>query len=368
MRTEKSENNFSKNDTLIIKGIAIIFMIYHHCFLSSQRYEGQNVSFYPFSESFINNVALSMKLCVALFVFLSAYSLTLSLKDIDAANMIKSKIVHRYIRTMSGFYFVFILLNIFSLLTNKGWYTKVYGEGILSVLYFFIDGLGLAELFGTPQFIATFWYMSLAQLLIISVPLLLFIYRKYGVLTLYGVSLIISTFFVVDPLNHSYAFYPHYIICISTGIVSADKNLLVKSKLIGSSNYFLKTVKFILLLSCIPAFAYIRLVTRTTPLLGIWEAVISFLIIAFAFNYIAVIPILRGFLKLLGKYSMNIFLVHNFIRVAWYYDFTYSFKHFIIIGLVLLSISFVISYCIEQLKRITKYSKLIDNVERRLLS
>lgn len=80
---EKMDNFlFSKTDTSKVKGIAIIMMIFHHCFLSAARYKGQIVLFMPFSEEFINDFALSMKICVAIFTFLSAYDMTLSYKII----------------------------------------------------------------------------------------------------------------------------------------------------------------------------------------------------------------------------------------------------------------------------------------------
>lgn len=80
---EKMDNFlFSKTDTSKVKGIAIIMMIFHHCFLSAARYKGQIVLFMPFSEEFINDFALSMKICVAIFTFLSACGMTLSYKII----------------------------------------------------------------------------------------------------------------------------------------------------------------------------------------------------------------------------------------------------------------------------------------------
>ncbi len=366
MSIMSNDSSFTKRDTQVVKGVAIIFMIYHHCFLSPERYQGQVVSFWPFSESLINYISLSMKLCVALFVFLSAYALTLNINHIKDPTLLKEKIIHRYLRTMSGFYFVFLTLNLFSILTNKGWYTHVYGTGIKSIAYFIIDGMGLAELFKTPQFIATFWYMSLAQLLIITLPILLLIYKRFGSIVLFGIAILITTFFVVDPSKYTFAFYPHYIICIAFGIVSADKDLLKRFKSLCNGHIFLKMIKLILLLLVITLLVVIRLYTRHTPLLGVWEGILAFLITGVTFEFISDIPLLSSLLSILGKYSMNIFLIHNFIRIAWYYDFTYSFKHFIVIGAVLLSISFVISFIIEKTKVIIRYEKLVDIAEKKL--
>ena len=74
------KENFSKKDTNIIKGIAILFLMFHHCFLSGDRYRNLQVVFSPFSESIVNYIAAFLKICVPIFVFLTAYGITISLK------------------------------------------------------------------------------------------------------------------------------------------------------------------------------------------------------------------------------------------------------------------------------------------------
>ena len=146
-------------------------MIFHHCFLSPSKYAGQTVSFWPFDEKIVNIVCQQMKICVCIFVFLSAYALTLKLKQVNNSNGVKKIITHRYIRTIGGFLFIFAALQFFSLLSGKGWYTHRYGTGSISVIYMLIDGFGLSFLFGTPRFSSVFWYMSLAQAIIFLVPI-----------------------------------------------------------------------------------------------------------------------------------------------------------------------------------------------------
>jgi membrane-bound acyltransferase YfiQ involved in biofilm formation len=71
------------------------------------------------------------------------------------------------------------------------------------------------------------------------------------------------------------------------------------------------------------------------------------------------VPGVNTVLAFIGKHSMNIFLAHNFVRIVWYYDFTYSFKSWWLITLVLLAISIVLSICIEALKKLLRYDKLL---------
>ena len=48
--TEKQQLRFTKNNTLAIKGIAIIFLLCYHCFSDKGRLHGAAVSFWPLSE------------------------------------------------------------------------------------------------------------------------------------------------------------------------------------------------------------------------------------------------------------------------------------------------------------------------------
>ena len=72
-------------------------------------------------------------------------------------------------------------------------------------------------------------------------------------------------------------------------------------------------------------------------------------------EFIVVIPGLRQILIFLGIYSANIFIIHNYIRKVWFYDFTYSFKYPLLIVTVLLLISLTLSICIEQIKKLIHF-------------
>lgn len=64
-------------------------------------------------------------------------------------------------------------------------------------------------------------------------------------------------------------------------------------------------------------------------------------------------------LEVIGIYSADIFLVHNFIRVVFYYDFTYSFRYWWLIILVLLVTSLLISVLVEEIKKFIRYDRLV---------
>lgn len=178
-------NAFTKEDSVKIKGIAIILMLIHHCFLNADRYKGQEVIFAPFSEAVWNEWGLYFKICVALFVFTSAYGLTISFKNVNSDfNMPREKVVRiitaRYIKLISAYMFVFMMLQLYSLVMQKGRYAYIYGSKPTGIIYMLIDMLGLADIIGTPTFIATFWYMGFAQMIIFGMPLFIAVYKRGG--------------------------------------------------------------------------------------------------------------------------------------------------------------------------------------------
>ena len=54
--TRRNTYQFTKYETNIIKGIAILMMLLHHCFTSPERYKGYQIIFSPFQENTINLV------------------------------------------------------------------------------------------------------------------------------------------------------------------------------------------------------------------------------------------------------------------------------------------------------------------------
>jgi len=148
----KSQDIFGKYQSDCLKGIAIIMLIAHHCFLGPSRYKGQELIFI-IPESVWNYVALFFKICVSLFVFISAYGLTKKMmslpKDADSQTthkFIGNMILSRVIRLLGGFIFVFLLVDIFALFYDPGRLAEIYGSVFpLNMEYYILDMLGLAQ-------------------------------------------------------------------------------------------------------------------------------------------------------------------------------------------------------------------------------
>lgn len=361
---------FGRNESLYLKGIAIIMLICHHCFLSPSRYKGQAVTFI-IPESIWNYVALFFKICVCIFVFISAYGITCKIKSISVTDsytefrkQLRNVLLSRLIRLLGAFIFVFLLVDIFALFYDPGRFAEIYGTCFpVCAEYFFLDMFGLAELLGTPTFLGTYWYYSLAIVIILLVPVFYLLLRKLGTVPFLGLIAVIN--FTVSIPNHNFW---RYILCIAVGVVCAYNDTItriIEFRIVKSVrlNHFVKFCIECLLL-------FILMILRQGPLMNplypFWDAVIPVIMTAFCCEFVFVIPGLRQLLLVLGTYSANIFMIHNFIRKVWFYDFTYSFKYPLLIVTVLLLISFILSICIEQLKKLLHYNHFIDQLVNRV--
>ncbi len=175
-------------------------------------------------------------------------------------------------------------------------------------------------------------------------------------------SMAFSMFFPVTD-EHHFAYLPHYLFCVSMGIICADREvftLIANFHLFG--NVFDDVLKCLGMCALTLLFVYCRQLTRETTLLPFWDGLIPVTICSLSMCYFNKIPGISQLFQFLGKHSMNIFLIHNFIRIVWYYDFTYSFEKWWLIVLVLLGISLLLSIVIEAFKRVIKFPDLINRL------
>lgn len=358
-----SEDAFDIYNSTCFKGVAIIMMIIHHCFLSPKRYEGQNLIFL-IPENLLNYIALFFKICVCIFVFISAYGITKKMMSLETLSdngkvqvFIRNLISSRIVKLLGGFIFVILLVDLFGWFYDPGRFAKVYGmEFPDNIGYFLIDIFGLAEIFQTPTFLATFWYYSLAIVLIVITPLLYLLMKKIGCLPFLSLMTIINLLLKFENKN-----IWQFFLCICVGIICASENTITKivNYKVYKNNIINDLIKLVFEVILLFVLMVFRESALKEPLCPIWNAIIPVVLGAFGCEFLFKIPVIKQVLSVLGKYSANIFLVHNFIRIVWFYDFTYSFKYPILIVTVLLLISLVLSILIELLKKVIGYNRFV---------
>lgn len=91
----------SKSDTAGIKGIAILFMLWHHLFLNTTDYG-----------SLTQSLAVVFKVCVALFLFVSGYGMTKQYGGLEQRNVRTTMrfLLRRFINFFLPFWFCYVLV------------------------------------------------------------------------------------------------------------------------------------------------------------------------------------------------------------------------------------------------------------------
>lgn len=364
---------FTKEHTMQMKGIAIIILLFHHCFLNAQRWatvpyeklattKGWGyypISFAPFSSHTIQYLASFSKICVAMFVFMTGYGMWVSYESQKKKTTMSNYIKKRMVTLMTGFLIIFVVTEILAIPTGR--FIEVYGHDFRSVVYMIIDALGLAKLLGTPLFCLTWWYMSLAIVLIMIFPFVHSIMEKYQWIVVVA-SIIVPR---ACGFGQSTDLF-RYLLAYTLGMYFAQHDLLAKIK-----EKFMEQNVAGKLLSLIVSLIGLAVIIKCRQnawigwkYLDFWDGFAAMYVIVISYIYILNGKWIVKGLGFLGKHSMNIFLIHSFYRDVFFHEFTYSFYYAWLDYIVLMAISLVTSIVLEWFKKLIRYEKFIDWVKR----
>lgn len=364
---------FTKEHTMQMKGIAIIILLFHHCFLNAQRWatvpyeklattKGWGyypISFAPFSSHTIQYLASFSKICVAMFVFMTGYGMWVSYESQKKKTTMSNYIKKRMVTLMIGFLIIFVVTEILAIPTGR--FIEVYGHDFRSVVYMIIDALGLAKLLGTPLFCLTWWYMSLAIVLIMIFPFVHSIMEKYQWVVVVA-SIIVPR---ACGFGQSTDLF-RYLLAYTLGMYFAQHDLLARIK-----EKFMEQNVAGKLLSLIVSLIGLAVIIKCRQnawigwkYLDFWDGFAAMYVIVNSYIYILNGKWIVKGLGFLGKHSMNIFLIHSFYRDVFFHEFTYSFYYAWLDYIVLMAISLVTSIVLEWFKKLIRYEKFIDWVKR----
>lgn len=364
---------FTKEHTMQMKGIAIIILLFHHCFLNTQRWatvpyeklattKGWGyypISFAPFSSHTIQYLASFSKICVAMFVFMTGYGMWVSYESQKKKTTMSNYIKKRMVTLMTGFLIIFVVTEILAIPTGR--FIEVYGHDFRSVVYMIIDALGLAKLLGTPLFCLTWWYMSLAIVLIMIFPFVHSIMEKYQWIVVVA-SIIVPR---ACGFGQSTDLF-RYLLAYTLGMYFAQHDLLARIK-----EKFMEQNVEGKLLSLIVSLIGLAVIIKCRQnawigwkYLDFWDGFAAMYVIVLSYIYILNGKWIVKGLGFLGKHSMNIFLIHSFYRDVFFHKFTYSFYYAWLDYIVLMAISLVTSIVLEWFKKLIRYEKFIEWVKR----
>lgn len=341
---------FSRRDTDIVKGIAIIALIIHHTC--------PNKTYIPisFGADFdpVSFLAASSKVCVSLLAIMSGYGLAASYHRVNSPSLRKDIqfVLSHYIQFFSSYWFIYLFALLWSLLTGST-VRSIFGEEINGIRNLLIDLLGLAKFFRVKSFIGD-WYLSAVVVFYLVSPLIYRIIQrlKYWFLVL---TYLPWVYYIVKwDFSVPTDWYLYYLFSFSIGMYLFQTGCLDRLK---QRTPTMKTVLFAWIF--LFAAGLIRgLVTMPAdPLLA--AAIILVCVVCFSR-----IGTVQTILKKTGENSANIWLLHHFVlRLAKKTVFlTYPIK-----ALAVLCICLCISISLEQLKDFLHYKDLIHSLRQRLV-
>lgn len=341
-----NEKGFTKEHSLITKGILVIMLLIHHVFYPN-NIGNYGVRTIISDEVVRNNIILFCRICIAGFAFLTAYGMCQKYKKAgeNKKEFLRLNII-RLIKLEASVIIVYLAAVLYKQFVMGESISELYigeGKNIFRQLVFMgIDMLGLAKYAGAPQINVTWWYLSLFILLIAILPFIFMVYKKFRYLCLPVLLLMPFT-----PVLILKDVFPS--VCL--GIAFGYENWFEK---LGNKKIIKKMIGFLVSLALF-YLAYVLLPFEDM----LSPYTLAFIIPYMVYDVISYIPIVSHCLKFVGRYSMNIFLIHTFIYMYFHSDFIYSFHNSWTILAVLLGVSLLVSIVIEGFKRITGYNKLI---------
>lgn len=337
-------HDFSKQDSLTAKGIAIILMLNYHLYNYEEQVIEMAVNYSPLPFDAFMLINGFGNICVAVFTFISSYGITKSLMKLSGsedniAMMCKQSAI-RAGHLMWNFAIMYISLFVV-------WHryldsVKAYGAGWQGRLLQIVDMLGLSHLFeGMPTLCDTWWYMGLAFTVIALVPFLYCLVRRTGPVIL--LPALVLPF--LGGMNYTVRRY-YMVVLIGVVLASGDYMGCIFD---WKAPYWCKALIGTFLIGVCVAF-------RQNPVVkeyfwGIIDGPIAVLFLWFSKEIINKVPVARTVLAFLGRHSMNIFFVHMFFYMAIYRNFIYSFQYAGLILLVLILVSLGYSIALEWAKK-----------------
>jgi len=351
MNDQKKIINYSLSlqDTMLIKGLAICFMLWHHLFYTHQEFG-----------SFVNQTAQIGKVCVAMFLFVSGYGLSVSFGKLNVNSFNEtSKIVKfllkRYLKFYVNYWVVFFLFVPIGIFLFQRSLTDAYGLNVNILKRFFFDFLGIQ---GFNSYNITWWFNQLIICLYMLFPFLYLLIKRWCIPVLLFFLLLLRFHQIQIPVVHDWLFH------FSIGIAYA-LNVDKISNFMGRINMRSQQLISIILIGL---FILLR-----QGIFSHWSGIridgfLTLAIVLFVINTFRYVKFANFSFGYLGKQAMNIYMIHTFIFYYWFSNVIYSLRYPVLIFFALLLISLFISITIEFIKNKIGVYSLIKSIEKKYLN
>ena len=318
-------------DTNVLKGVALLLLLCHHCFELGQPYD----DIVLFGHPVVQNIGELSKLCVTIFVFLSGYGLTIQNMAKGGVGNVLHFYRRRYVKLMINYWLIWLLFVPLGIFVFNRTFPIVYGEHYAWAAFW--DFLGLHQaITGSPWgYNPTWWFYSCIIMLYLVYPIVWRLRKWWMVMVPFTIMFPYVAQFL--PLFDS-SLCDFYLFAFVCGMLLAYLRLEA-----GGASLSGKILLIVLLfIAC-----WVRFYMHTI----MWDSAITILGVVLYINVLLPRFICRS-LAFIGKHSYNIFLFHTFIYYYYFPEYIYWSKNPLIIYATLLMTCLLISIGIEKIKNL----------------
>jgi len=300
--------SLSRQDTSVLKGIAICAMLFHHMYACPIA---DDVAPY---DGFLNWIGILGKVCVSIFLFCSGYGLSVQYQKTESLFDSVSFVRRRLVKFYLNYWTVFLIFVPITIWVFNRPLTVPYGEHVNVFKRLVLDLLGVQ---GYQSYNITWWFNRLIIVLYLLFPLIYWLTHRIGIVFSILLGLCIFRLFQYLPGQSLLLGYWQFPFLLGVIWTMLDSNARVRKYLdIPNVNAFLFGVVIVLGVLCVflrmdyhGTFWWSR--EKVDPIITVLMALFV-LLIQNKRN-----ALFRSF-SFLGKHSMNIYMIHTFFNGYWH--------------------------------------------------
>ena len=344
--------SFSQRHTHIAKGIGILLLLYYHMFIDFSDYH-----------SFLALIAHS---CVSLFVFLSAFGLTISLDKAYSSKTREISWMAKHVYKLEVFFWPHYLVGIIIFYAVYKRSLLAYYGNIGKVL---LDFFCVSDMLGMRPLLGVWWYMGLAICVVLVLVLFAKAYNKLGLILIpvtYVIMIVAPAIFRTDGFDNPGP-YKGYLLAVCLGVFFARnkffENYIALLKKQSQAFMLMLTLLFLLVIT---GLTFVLLFVRGnyfSDILMVPQLVKTINAVLFVFLSVnlAELKITSRVFEFLGKLSDDMFIFHVALTVA-FPPITRLTGIPEVNYLIFLAASILISMAFKKLKALSRYDKLMDKL------
>lgn len=341
---------FSKEETLKAKSIAILLLIFHHMYLSVDTISN-NIHLKFMNKESISTIAKDARFCVWIFVFLSAYGMTITYYK--WCKNVNKFFWHRILSLQSFCLPILLIYYVLAIVFKKT------GNIFEKPYYILVNILGLSDMLEMPALGGGYWYINFTILLILFLPLFVSMCEKSG-WTILPITIILFKYINSGIHSPSGGNYIGYLLAVEIGILFYQNEIWERICKISKKTLFLLFIPICTLIIYLP---YLRNACFSEDIWSIkliLSTIPAVLVCIFTFTYCKYKP-LKKVMIFLGKHSANMYLFHPLI-LSYLRDIVYISKNMLLSYFTCVALSIIASLLLNATLKITRYNDLISKL------